>query len=111
MSNIGPKKVLIMISSRKYNYSVQAKTSRISKKLSGENPRELSLSELRQIRKLSQQNLAASMNKKQPNLSKLERNSDMYISTLRMYVEAMGGDLEIIAKFPDGDVRISQFRD
>lgn len=106
-----PEKVLIMISSRKYSYRVQVKTSRIAKKLSGKTPRELTLSEIRQIRNLSQQNLAASMNKKQPNVSKMERNSDMYISTLRMYIEAMGGNLEIIAKFPDGNVRINQFRD
>ncbi len=109
--NYTPEKVLNMISSRKYSYRVQLKTSRIAKKLSGKAPRELTLSELRQIRNLSQQNLAASMNKKQPNLSKMERNSDMYVSTLRMYIEAMGGDLEIIAKFPEGNVRISQFRD
>jgi hypothetical protein len=71
----------------------------------------MSLSELRQVRKLSQRDLAVSMNKKQPNLSKMERNSDMYVSTLRMFVEAMGGNLEIIAQFPDGDVRIDQFRE
>ncbi len=74
--------------------------------------KEMSLPELRQIRNLSQKNLAASMNKKQPNLSKMERNTDMYVSTLRMFIEAMGGHLEIIAQFPDGDVRIiNQFRD
>ena len=33
----------------------------------------------------------------------------MYISTLRGYVEAMGGELEIVARFPDGDVRIDQY--
>jgi hypothetical protein len=33
----------------------------------------------------------------------------MYISTLRSYIKAMGGDLEVIAKFPDGEVRISNF--
>jgi hypothetical protein len=35
----------------------------------------------------------------------------MYISTLRNFIKAMGGDLEIIAKFPDGSVQISQFED
>jgi hypothetical protein len=71
----------------------------------------MTLTELRQIRKLSQQALAFNMNKKQPNLSKMERNPDMYVSTLRMFIEAMGGHLEIIAQFPEGDVRINQFRD
>ena len=35
----------------------------------------------------------------------------MYISTLREYIEAMGGELEIIAHFPEGNVRINQFED
>jgi hypothetical protein len=75
------------------------------------NGKGMSLSELRQVRKLSQRDLAVSMKKKQPNLSKMERNADMYVSTLRMFIEAMGGQMEIIAQFPDGDVRIDQFRE
>jgi hypothetical protein len=75
------------------------------------NGKGMSLSELRQVRKLSQRDLAVSMKKKQPNLSKMERNADMYVSTLRMFIEAMGGHLEIIAQFPDGEVRIDQFRE
>jgi hypothetical protein len=35
----------------------------------------------------------------------------MYISTLRNFINAMGGDLEIVARFPDGSVQISQFED
>jgi Fe-S cluster biogenesis protein NfuA len=42
----------------------------------------------------------------QGNISKLEQRTDMYLSTLRSYVEAMGGALEIRAVFPDGDVKI-----
>ncbi len=42
-------------------------------------------------------------------VSKLERRTDMYLSTLRSYIEAMGGELEIIARFPDRAVRITQF--
>ena len=67
------------------------------------------LSELRQARKLSQQQLAETLNVKQSAVSKLERRTDMYISSLRSFVEAMGGDLEITARFPDGAVRIVQF--
>jgi hypothetical protein len=42
-------------------------------------------------------------------VSKLERRADMYVSALRTYVEALGGELEIVARFPDGAVRITQF--
>ncbi len=71
--------------------------------------KEMSLPELRQERNVSQEYLAASMNKKQPNLSKMERSSDMYVSTLCKFIQAMGGNLEIVAHFPDGEVRINQF--
>jgi len=43
-------------------------------------------------------------------VSKIENRTDMYASTLRNFIKAMGGDLEIIAKFPDGSVQINQFR-
>jgi len=42
-------------------------------------------------------------------VSKIERQSDMYISTLRRFVAAMGGELRIVAQFPQGDVVINQF--
>ncbi len=45
----------------------------------------------------------------QANVSKIERRTDVYIPTLRSYVEAMGGVLEITAKFPQGAVKIKQF--
>jgi len=38
-------------------------------------------------------------------------SADMYISTLRGVIKAMGGDLEIVARFPDGSVRINQFEE
>ena len=47
----------------------------------------------------------------QPSITKIEKRTDMYISTLRSHVEAMGGQLEVIAKFPDGNVKISNFSD
>ena len=37
--------------------------------------------------------------------------TDMYVSTLRRFVEAMGGELEIVARFPDGSVQITQFHE
>lgn len=71
----------------------------------------LPLYELRQARQLSQEQLANALHVKQASISKLERRADMYISTLRSYIEAMGGELEITAKFPDGAVHIKQFEE
>jgi DNA-binding XRE family transcriptional regulator len=67
------------------------------------------LQELRHARHLSQEQLAQTLSVKQAAVSKLEKRTDMYISTLRNFIKAMGGDLEIIAKFPDGSVQINQF--
>jgi transcriptional regulator with XRE-family HTH domain len=72
---------------------------------------EMLLSELRQARKLSQEKIAASLKVKQAAISKLERRTDMYISTLRGFVKAMGGDLEITVRFPEGSVKINQFEE
>jgi DNA-binding transcriptional regulator YiaG len=71
--------------------------------------REMPLYELRQARQLSQEELAASLKTSQSSISKLERRVDVYVSTLRRYIESMGGELDIIARFPDGSVRIKQF--
>jgi ribosome-binding protein aMBF1 (putative translation factor) len=70
---------------------------------------EMPLNELRQARGLSQKALAAVLHVEQPAIAKLERRTDMYLSTLRSHIEAMGGVLEIVAKFPDGAVRIQTF--
>lgn len=67
------------------------------------------LQELRQARALSQDEMAKSLGIKQAAVSKLERRTDMYLSTLRKFVEAMGGRLEIVAHFPEGDVSVEQF--
>lgn len=72
---------------------------------------ELPLQELRQARALSQQELAEVLGLNQATVSKLERRTDMYLSSLRRFVEAMGGELEISANFPDGKVRIQLFED
>jgi ribosome-binding protein aMBF1 (putative translation factor) len=70
---------------------------------------EMALQELRRARELSQAQLAEALGEKQPNISQLEQRTDMYVSTLRRYIVAMGGELEIIARFPEGAVRIKQF--
>ena len=72
---------------------------------------ELPLQELRQARALSQQELAEVLGLNQATVSKLERRTDMYLSSLRRFIEAMGGELEISASFPDGKVRIQLFED
>lgn len=72
---------------------------------------EMPLYELRQARGLSQKMLADVLRIKQPAVSKIEQRTDMYISTLRSHIEAMGGQLEITARFADGSVRISRFTD
>ena len=70
---------------------------------------EMPLHELRQARGLSQKMLADVLHVQQPSIAKLERRTDMYISTLRSHIEAMGGELEVIARFPDGAVKINNF--
>jgi DNA-binding XRE family transcriptional regulator len=70
---------------------------------------EMPLNELRNARGLSQQMLAEALHIQQPAIAKLEKRTDMYISTLRSHIRAMGGELEVIARFPDGDVIISNF--
>ncbi|MDR1636701.1 MAG: helix-turn-helix domain-containing protein [Treponema sp.] len=71
--------------------------------------KELPLDELRNARGLSQKMLAETLGIQQPAVAKMEKRADMYISTLRSHIEAMGGQLEITAHFPDGSVRISNF--
>jgi transcriptional regulator with XRE-family HTH domain len=71
----------------------------------------LRVQELRQARGLSQKALAEALHVQQPSIAKLEKRTDMYISTLRGHIEAMGGELDVIARFPEGAVRISNFSD
>lgn len=59
---------------------------------------------LRELRKLAgkaQSEMAVVLRVKQPSVSKLERQADMYLSTLRTYVEALGGQLELVVRLPD----------
>jgi DNA-binding XRE family transcriptional regulator len=70
---------------------------------------EMPLQELRQARGLSQKMLAELLHVQQPAIAKLEKRTDMYISTLRSHIEAMGGELDVIARFPDGAVKITNF--
>ncbi|MDP2787331.1 MAG: XRE family transcriptional regulator [Pseudomonadota bacterium] len=59
------------------------------------------LKDLRQAVAQTQEELAATLGVGQDTISRLEKRSDMLLSTLRRYVEAMGGKLELVAQFPD----------
>ena len=83
----------------------QAKAARRAQELLAE----LLLGEVRQLAGKSQQEVAEALGMKQPSLSKLEKQSDMQISTLRKIVQALGGELQILARFPKGTVKIDQF--
>lgn len=71
---------------------------------------ELLLSELREAAGPTQKELAARLGIAQPTLSRLEHQSDMQVTTLQRVIEALGGELEIIARFPKGTVAIRQFK-
>ncbi len=68
---------------------------------------EAGLGELRRARKLTQVQLANALEVSQAQVSRIEKQADLYLSTLQSYVEAMGGDLEIIGVFPEGRVTLS----
>ena len=64
---------------------------------------EMTLQELRRARRLTQVRLAKALGISQDGMSKLERRSDLLLSTLRKTVAAMGGSLCLVAEFPDRD--------
>ena len=67
------------------------------------------LDELRKLREMTQLQLGEVLDVHQSEVSKIEHRSDICVSTLVEYVEALGGHLELRAVFPDREVRISQF--
>jgi DNA-binding XRE family transcriptional regulator len=69
------------------------------------------LEEIRKARQMTQAKLAEALGVNQGEVSKIEHRTDIYLSTLAGYVEALGGKLEIRAVFPDGEVRITQFEE
>lgn len=70
---------------------------------------EMALAELRQALQLSQAELAQKLNIQQPAVSRMEKRTDMYVSHLRQVIEAMGGQLEIVARWGDTEVKITNF--
>ena len=77
----------------------------------GELRAEMLLHELRQARAMTQKSVGEALNVKQSAVAKLERRTDMYVSNLRSYIEALGGKLNIEAQFPQGSVVITNFSD
>ena len=70
---------------------------------------EMQLQELRKARQVTQAEVAKAMSVEQAAVSKLERREDMYVSTLREYVKALGGELKLVASFPDADIQVHPF--
>ncbi len=72
---------------------------------------EMALAEVRKAMSLTQEDVAAMLHIKQAALARLENRTDMYISSLRKYIVALGGELDIVARFPDGEVHIQKLQD
>lgn len=72
---------------------------------------EMELAEVRRALKLSQDEIAQTLQIGQSSVAKLEKRADMYVGTLRRFIEAMGGELEIVARFPGHSVKIRNFSD
>ena len=71
-----------------------------------------SLGELRRVAGKAQIDIASTLNVKQPSVSKIERQTDMYLSTLRSYIEAVGGKLELVVRLPSrAPLRIERLGD
>lgn len=71
----------------------------------------LALADIRRAQERTQQQLAETLNVNQAWVSRVERQTDMYLSTLRGYIEALGGTLELTARFDGCAVRLNQFSD
>lgn len=72
---------------------------------------EMDLAEVRRALRLSQDEIGQTLQIGQGSVAKIEKRADMYVSTLRRFIEAMGGELEIVARFADHTVRIRNFSD
>jgi DNA-binding XRE family transcriptional regulator len=72
---------------------------------------EMNLAEVRRALQLSQDEIAQTLQIGQGSVAKIEKRADMYVSTLRRFIEAMGGELEIVARFAGHSVKIKSFAD
>ncbi|HWL94558.1 MAG TPA: helix-turn-helix domain-containing protein [Phycisphaerae bacterium] len=90
---------------RTTNKRVRARAEQRTRQLLGE----MLLAEIRNHVGMTQGEVARALGIKQPSLSKLEKQPDMQISTLNKIVEVLGGELEVVARFPKGAVRVAPF--
>jgi DNA-binding XRE family transcriptional regulator len=73
---------------------------------------EMSLRDLRVARKLTQEKMAELLHIRQENVSRIEKRSDLHLSTLKEFVKAMGGELRLVVEFPDRPpITLSGFQD
>ena len=79
--------------------AIEEKTSQLLK--------EVLLYEIREQLHITQEDMAVKLKTKQANVSRTERRRDIKISTLKRYIEAMGGELDIVAKFPSNEVHLN----
>ena len=79
----------------------RARRKKVEARTAGLIAEEMTLQELRQARKLTQVRMAKVLGISQDGVSRLEKRSDLLLSTLRKSVEAMGGNLSLVAEFPD----------
>lgn len=82
---------------------IQAKTQKLNTEY------RMALQVLRKSLGITQEDLAELMNVSQHVVSKMENGQNMYITTLQRIIEAMGGELKLLARFPDREVVIDQF--
>lgn len=84
----------------------QAKIDTLTQELLSNMP----LQGLQQARELTQQQMASTLNLNQDEVAKIEQETDLYISTFRRFITAMGGELQVIVHFPHGNVMIQDFQ-
>ena len=90
---------------RKHSPEIEEEIARSGKEAAGV----MTLYQLREARSLTQVNLAKILSINQGAVSRMEKRTDMYVSTLRNFIQAMGGQLQVKAIFPEGEVEIDQF--
>ena len=89
-----------------YQQLPAAKRAQVEKRVSA-TLAEMELKELRAHRQLSQTVVGEALGIKQAAVSRIEGRDDLMLSTLQSYIEALGGSLELIAHFPEGDIKIN----
>ena len=104
----------MLMPTRKFRELVQTMPAARQQKIASRVQQSLAampLEEVRKARQMTQAKLADALGVNQGEVSKIEHRTDIYLSTLASYVEALGGKLEIRAVFPDREMQITQFEE